>query len=83
MAVREPAAGVAASGGAAQVVEAIKPWIDQRKNDGGIKRVGLNRGAAVQFRLWGLKGAAQRRGWRLFRSAPVKNPPWIKFWELG
>ena len=37
-----------------QSLEAIKPRIGWQSGDGGIKRVGLNRGAAVQLRLCGL-----------------------------
>jgi hypothetical protein len=37
-----------------QSLEAIKPRRDRRRSDGGIKRVGLKRGAKCHFRLWGL-----------------------------
>jgi hypothetical protein len=46
---------------------------DQRRFHGGIKRVGLNRVAAVQFRLWGLYYAQDGRGRHLDRDRmPVR-----------
>ncbi len=40
---------------------------------GGIKRVGLNRGAAVQLRLWGLYHAQRRRERQLGKSRMPAN----------
>jgi len=44
-----------------QSLEAIKLRKESIRCDGGIKRVGLNRGAARNFRLWGFKGTATAR----------------------